>query len=99
MRIFSIATAFGLFFALFVSPANAQDSVKDLAAKASAELRLLTAFQALERMTSQMNHFLVYAIEAERWGVVAGAFWKLSIPLTATVPTPLSSEVRLRTYS
>lgn len=72
MRIFSIATAFGLFFALFVSPANAQDSVKDLAAKASAELRLLTAFQALERMTSQMNHFLVYAIEAERggWGVL-----------------------------
>ena len=72
MRYLSMATAFGLCLALFAFPANAQESVKELAAKASAELRLLAAFQTLERMTSQMNHFLVYAIEAERggWNVI-----------------------------
>ncbi len=68
MRILSVAAVIGLLFVASVFPANAQESVKDLAAKASAELRLLTAFQTLERMTSQMSHFLVYAIEAERGG-------------------------------
>lgn len=68
MRYLAKATAFSLYFALSAFPASAQESIKDLAAKASAELRLLTAFQTLERMTSQMNHFLVYAIEAERGG-------------------------------
>ncbi|MBT8460773.1 MAG: hypothetical protein KJN60_13975 [Boseongicola sp.] len=68
MRFLSVATAIGLLFAASILPANAQESVKELAAKASAELRLLTAFQTLERMTSQMNHFLVYAVEAERGG-------------------------------
>ena len=72
MRILTMAAALGLFFATSVIPANSQESVKELATKASAELRLLTAFQTLERMTSQMNHFLVGAIEAERggWAVV-----------------------------
>ncbi len=67
-----MAAAFGLCFALSAFPASAQESIKELAAKASAELRLLTSFQTLERMTSQMNHFLVYAIEAERggWNVI-----------------------------
>ena len=72
MRYLSMATAIGLYFALSAFPASTQESIKELAAKASAELRLLTAFQTLERITSQMNHFLVYSIEAERggWDVV-----------------------------
>ena len=68
MRSLFMAAAIGLFVVVSISPANAQDSVKDLAAKASAEMRLLTAFQTLERMTSQLNHFLVYAIVSERGG-------------------------------
>lgn len=68
MRIFSVAVAAGLFFIASVLPSFAQDSVKELAANASAELRLLTDFQTLERMTSQMNYFLVYAVAAERGG-------------------------------
>lgn len=61
-----------LLFAASTFPTNAQESVEELAARASAELQLLTSFQTLERMTSQMNYFLVYAIEAERggWDVV-----------------------------
>ena len=53
---------------LFSLPSNAQDSVKELAAKASGELRLLNSLQTLEWMTSQINHFMVYSIEAERGG-------------------------------
>ena len=68
MRSLFKAAAIGLFVVASISPANAQESVKELATKASAEMRLLTAFQTLERMTSQINHYLVYAIEAERGG-------------------------------
>lgn len=72
MRQFFGAAVIGILITLVAVPAGAQSSVKDLAAKASAELRLLTAFQTLERMTSQMNHFLIYAITSERggWGVL-----------------------------
>ena len=50
----------------------AQETVKELAAKAGAELRLLNAFQVLERSTFQMNHVLIYANVAERggWGAL-----------------------------
>lgn len=68
MRFLAVAAVTGLFFIASTIPSNAQESVKELAAKASAELRLLTNFQTLERMTSQMNYFLVYAVEAERGG-------------------------------
>lgn len=68
MRSSLLILATGLCIALSGLTASAQDSVKELAAKASAELRLLNAFQTLERMTSQMNHFIVYSIEAERGG-------------------------------
>lgn len=54
--------------ALLPLPASAQETVKELASKASAELRLLSSLQTLERMTSQVNHYLVYGIEAERGG-------------------------------
>ncbi len=72
MRISSIFTVLCLFSVISMSPATAQETVKELAAKASAEMRLLTSFQTLERMTSQMNHFLIYSIQAERggWGVL-----------------------------
>ena len=72
MRFLSMTALLCLLFAASTFPTNAQESVKEMAAKASAELRLLTSFQTLERMTSQMNYFLVYAIEAERggWDVV-----------------------------
>lgn len=72
MRSFLIVTTFVLANAFSTFPASSQETVKDLAAKASAEFRLLNAFQTLERMTSQMNHFLIYAIQAERggWDVV-----------------------------
>jgi len=68
MRSLSRTMALGLCFVFFAGVANAQESVKDLAATASAELRLLIAFQTLERMTSQMDHFLIYSIQAERGG-------------------------------
>lgn len=73
MQAIRSAVALSLIFVVSTLPLNAQETVKELAAKASAELRLLTAFQTLERMTGQMNHFLIYAIEAERggWRVVA----------------------------
>ncbi len=74
MRFLTVITAIGLLFSASAFSANAQDSVKELAAKASDELRLLTAFQTLERMTSQMNHFIVYAIQAERGGWDAREF-------------------------
>lgn len=62
------AISISLAIAIPVSNVSAQETVKDLAAKASAELRLLNAFQTLERSTSQMNHILVYAVVAERGG-------------------------------
>ena len=68
MRILSIVTAITFFLVSSALPAIAQDSTKDLAVRASAELRLLTAFRTLERMTSQMNHFIVYGLLAERGG-------------------------------
>lgn len=73
MRAIGNAVAISLVLAITILPVNAKETVKDLAAKASAELRLLTAFQTLERMTGQMNHFLIYVIEAERggWRVIA----------------------------
>ena len=72
MRKLTVATAICIFFTISVHSAIAQETVKDLASKASAELRLLTAFQTLERMTNQMNYFLIYSVEAERggWDVV-----------------------------
>ncbi|MCU9849813.1 hypothetical protein OEZ60_17585 [Defluviimonas sp. WL0024] len=63
-----MAALTGLCLALSGLSANAQETAKELAAKASDELRLLTSLQVLERMTSQVNHFLVYSIEAERGG-------------------------------
>lgn len=74
MRLLSVLTMTGLLLAASVFPAKAQESVKELAAKASEEFRLLTAFQALERAANQMNHFLVYTIEAERGGWDAREF-------------------------
>ena len=72
MRFLMMATATGFLIAASILPASAQESVKELAARASAELRLLTAFQTLERMTSQINHFFVSSVQAERggWDVV-----------------------------
>ncbi len=63
-----------LFSIMSVIPATAQETVKDLAAKASAELRLLSSFQTLERMTSQMDHFFVSSIQAERGGWIVVEF-------------------------
>ena len=74
MRFLSTVATIGLLIVASVFPAHAQESTKELAAKASAELQLLTAFQSLERMASQMNHFLVYAIQAERGGWEAREF-------------------------
>jgi hypothetical protein len=68
MRSSVMTVAAGLCLALSVWAANAQDTAKDLAAKATAELRLLSSLQLLERMTSQVNHYMVYSIEAERGG-------------------------------
>lgn len=68
MRTVRSVITIGLLLFLTVSPIHAQEPVKELAAKVSPELRPLSAFQTLERMTSQMNHFLIYAIEAERGG-------------------------------
>ena len=68
MHSFTLAAAAGLFIALPVLSVEAQESVKDLAAKASAELRLMNSLQTIERTTSQLNHYLVYSIEAERGG-------------------------------
>ncbi len=68
MRFFLTIPVLGVFLLVFLSPAAAQETAKELAAKASAELRLLTSFQTLERMTSQMNHFFVSSIQAERGG-------------------------------
>ena len=68
MRLTSLTAIAGAFLAFSALSSAAQNSVKDLAAKASAELRLLTAFQTLERVTSQINHALVYPIQAERGG-------------------------------
>ena len=68
MRSFWMAVLTGLCLVLSGPSANAQETAKELAAKASDELRLMTSLQVLERMTSQVNHFLVYSIEAERGG-------------------------------
>jgi hypothetical protein len=68
MRSFLNAVLPSFCLALSVLSASAQDSTKELAAKATDELRLLSSLQQLERMTSQVNHFLVYSIEAERGG-------------------------------
>ena len=68
MRSFWTAIAASLCLVLATMPAGAQETAKDLAARASAELRLFNALQVLERMTSQVNHFIVYSIEAERGG-------------------------------
>lgn len=63
-----------LFTIMSATPATAQETIKDLAAKAHAELRLLNSFQTLERMTSQMNHFFVSSIQAERGGWIVVEF-------------------------
>ncbi len=68
MRALGMALATGLCFTLSGLPAHAQETPQQLAARASAELRLLGSLQVLERMTSQLNHYMVYSIEAERGG-------------------------------
>lgn len=74
MRLMARTLVTSAFLVLSLVSAAAQDTEKDLAAKASAELRVLTAFQTLERVTSQINHALIYAIQAERGGWDAVTF-------------------------
>lgn len=46
----------------------AQESAPDLAASAGNDLRLLQAFQSLERATNQMDHYVAYGIIASAGG-------------------------------
>lgn len=50
----------------------AQETQKELAIRASSEMRLLTSFRDMERSLSELNHFLAYGIVASAggWGVI-----------------------------
>lgn len=68
MRAITFTIAVALAMASSFLPVSAQETVKNLAKKASAEQQLMNAFQTLERQTFQMNNILIYSVVAERGG-------------------------------